>query len=99
MIPVYLAFVGLALASNRRRETKQLWRIIGFSTVAVLISASVIFVDQMPVFDMATPSGPYGVGTFDYSITDNSRLERYAPERNRELFVEEWYPADKDAIG
>ncbi len=98
VIPLYFGFGGLVLASNRRRETKQVWRIIGFSTVAVLISATVIFAYQMPVFVMAAPSGPYGVGAFDYSITDNSRLERFAPERNRELFVEVWYPADKNAI-
>jgi predicted dienelactone hydrolase len=51
----------------------------------------------LPIFSLPEPSGPYAVGTFDYSITDDSRKERYSPTRNRELYVEVWYPAEKSA--
>jgi predicted dienelactone hydrolase len=53
----------------------------------------------LPIFSLPEPSGPYGVGTFEYSITDDSRKERYSPTRNREIYVEVWYPAEKSASG
>jgi predicted dienelactone hydrolase len=65
----------------------------------LLVSASAFLTHQLPVFTLPEPSGPYGVGTFEYSITDDSRKERYSPARNRELYVEVWYPAAKSALG
>ena len=63
------------------------------------MSASAVLTHELPIFSLPEPSGPYGVGTFEYSITDDSRKERYSPTRNRELYVEVWYPAEKSALG
>jgi predicted dienelactone hydrolase len=61
------------------------------------MSASAVLAHQLPIFSLPAPSGPYAVGTFEYSVTDDSRQERYSPTRNRELYVEVWYPANKSA--
>src|SRR5690606_20773880 len=37
-------------------------------------------------------------GTFDYSLTDFSRVEQYDTDRYRELYVEVWYPADPSRL-
>ena len=99
MIPAYVGFGVLLLASLKKSETRPVWRALGALPLFSLISASAVLTHELPVFSLPEPSGPYGVGTFEYSITDDSRKERYAPTRNRELYVEVWYPAEKSASG
>jgi Platelet-activating factor acetylhydrolase, isoform II len=83
------------LASSK--ETKLVWRALGALPLFLLIGASAALTHTMPIFSLPEPEGPFGVGTFEYSITDDSRKERYSPTRNRELYVEVWYPAEKSA--
>jgi predicted dienelactone hydrolase len=99
MIPAYVGFSVLVLASLKRSETRLVWRTLGALPLCFLASASAFLAHQLPVLSLPEPSGHYGVGTFEYSITDESRKERYSPERSRELYVEVWYPADKSAVG
>jgi predicted dienelactone hydrolase len=99
MIPAYGGFGVLLLASLKKRETRPVWRVLGTLPLLLLMSASAVFTHGLPVFSLPKPSGPYAVGTFEYSTTDDSRKERYSPTRNRELYVEVWYPADKSASG
>jgi predicted dienelactone hydrolase len=98
MLPAYLGFTLLMLASLKKTETRALWRRLGAFPLFVLLGGSAFLIQQVPVLSLPAPSGPYGVGTFSYSITDPSRKERYAPDRNREVFVEVWYPADKSGL-
>jgi predicted dienelactone hydrolase len=98
MIPAYLGFAILILAPLKKSGTRPLWRRLGAVPLLLLMIASAFLIHQMPIVTLPAPTGPYGVGTFDYSITDNSRKERYAPERNRELYVEVWYPAEKSRL-
>jgi predicted dienelactone hydrolase len=99
MIPAYLGFGALVLASLKRSESRPVWRALGALALLLLTGASAFLTHEMPVLSLPEPSGPYGVGTFEYSITDHSRKERYSPTRNRELYVEVWYPAEKSTAG
>lgn len=98
MMPAYIGFAALMLASRKRTDTRRSWRVLGSAPLVVLLAASAFLTHQLPIFSLPAPAGPYPVGTFDYSITDVSRVERYAPDRNRELYVEVWYPAEQDSI-
>jgi predicted dienelactone hydrolase len=99
MLAAYVAFVALMLASLKKSETHLAWRTAGALPLALSLLASAFLAHQLPVLSLPEPNGPYAVGTFDYSITDDSRRERYSPERNRELYVEVWYPADETTAG
>jgi predicted dienelactone hydrolase len=98
MLPAYGGLGVLLLASLKKSETRPVWRALGALPLFALMSASAVLTHELPIFSLPEPSGPYGVGTFEYSITDDSRKERYAPARNRELYVEVWYPAEKNAL-
>lgn len=98
MLPAYLALALLMLASLKREKAARVWRTVGAIPLIVFLLASGFLTWQLPIFEIPVPAGPYAVGTFDYSITDDSRIERYAPERNRELYVEVWYPAVKSVV-
>jgi predicted dienelactone hydrolase len=99
MIAAYVGLAVLLLASLKKSETRPGSRALGALPLLLLMGASAVLTHELPIFSLPEPSGPYGVGTFEYSITDDSRKERYAPTRNRELYVEVWYPADKSAAG
>jgi predicted dienelactone hydrolase len=98
MVPAYVGFGVLMMASLKTSNTTLVWRTLGAVPLFLLMSASALLSQALPVFSLPEPSGPYGVGTFEYSITDDARKERYAPTRNRELYVEVWYPAEKSAV-
>jgi len=98
MIPAYVGFGVLMMASLKTSNARVVWRTLGALPLLLLMSASVLLSQALPVFSLPEPSGPYGVGTFEYSITDDERKERYAPTRNREIYVEVWYPAEKDSL-
>jgi predicted dienelactone hydrolase len=97
MTPAYVGLSLLLLAALKKSQTTLGWRALGALPLLLLLTTSAVLTHQMPVLLLPTPTGPYAVGTFDYSITDDSRKERYAPSRNRELYVEVWYPAQKNA--
>ena len=99
MVPAYVGFGALTIASWKKSDTKAVWRGLGALPLLLLLSASALLSHTLPVFSLPVPSGPYGVGTFAYSVTDYARRERYSPTRNREVYVEVWYPAEKSAVG
>jgi predicted dienelactone hydrolase len=99
MIPAYIGFGLVMLAPLKKSETRPARRALAALPLVLLIGASAFLTHQLPVFTLPAPAGPYGVGTFEYSLTDDSRKERYSPTRNRELYVEVWYPAEKSASG
>ena len=94
MLPAYGAFALLCAGVLRSAPAPLRWRVVGSLPLLILLSASSILTVGMPVFTYPEPAGPYAVGTFDYSVTDPQRPERYQPDRSREIYIEAWYPAD-----
>ncbi len=94
MLPAWFALAVLLLATLKQKESSRAWRLLGALPLFLLALLAGVLAHYIPVVSLPAPNGPYAVGTFHYSITDPQRKERYAPERNRELFVEVWYPAD-----
>ncbi len=95
LIPAYLTFIFLALGSLKRAPSKLHWRALAAVPCSILLLISVSLSQLLPVFNLPAPNGPYSIGTFDYTLVDDSRLERFAPENNRELSVLVWYPSAK----
>jgi len=98
LLPAQIAFVLVAVGCLKTSDTKFIWRLLAALPLLVLVVCSALLAQLMPIVSLPEPTGPYGVGTFDFSITDPARIERYSPERNRELYVEVWYPAEKASL-
>lgn len=75
--------------------------VAGFAVILCIICMvlSVALPILLPVFGFPRPSGPFGIGTVTYHWTDSSRREVFSPGKQmpRELMVQVWYPARKDA--
>ncbi len=95
MIPLYVSFVILALSSYKKTDTWLITKVLVTLVVIFMTSLSLLLASQFPVVQLPAPNGEHAVGTFSYSMVDESRIERYAPDKKRELFVQVWYPADK----
>lgn len=95
LIPALVSFVILVFSTLKRTPFKLPGRILLGVPILVLLGLSVILTYLMPILSLPVPEGPYAIGTFDYTITDETRREVYAPENSRELFVQVWYPANK----
>lgn len=98
MIPAYAAFILMLSGLLKKNPTRLVWRLFAAVPLIVLVGCSALLAQLMPIVSLPVPSGPHGVGTFDFSITDSSRVERFAPGRHRELFVEVWYPANMESL-
>lgn len=98
MLPAMLAFAIVVLASLKRSDSRFVWRMLGALPLMILVVASAVLAQLLPVVTLPVPAGPYGVGTFELSITDPARAERYAPDRKRELYLEVWYPAQQEGL-
>ncbi|NQZ22604.1 MAG: hypothetical protein HRT53_11160 [Colwellia sp.] len=95
MILAYTSFGFLALASLKKSKTPRLMKIFATVGVGTFLVLSFFLSSQLPVINLAAPNGPHAVGTFSYSMLDKSRIEHYAPEQKRELYIQVWYPTDK----
>lgn len=94
---LYPAILGIALLSLgllRQGPVSRALRVTGTAVLLLLGLLSGFLALQFPLLKLPEPAGPYGVGTFDYTLVDGSRQELYDPARPRELQVEVWYPAD-----
>lgn len=67
------------------------------SYAAISVAVPLLF----PVFTFAKPEGAFGIGTVAFSWMDEDREETFAAGRGtkRELRIQIWYPADKEARG
>lgn len=98
MLPGQFGFALLALALINGRRAQGLRGALSAGAAILLLGTSALLAHQLPLRSLPEPTGPYAVGTFEYSVTDTARVERFAPERNRELYVEVWYPAARDSV-
>ncbi|NQZ90283.1 MAG: hypothetical protein HRT54_22185 [Colwellia sp.] len=95
LIPSYLVYVVITVVILKFPAMKMWIRNIGRVVAVMFLSISIFLSYQFPVFTLATPSGSYGVGTFNYMETDESRTERFSPKDKRNIYVQVWYPSDK----
>ena len=68
--------------------------------LSVWFTFSVLLPWIIPVFTLPNPSGPYDVGTETFHWVDSTRLEWFTDENPndvREIIVQVWYPAFKNA--
>lgn len=83
----------------KRRSVRNIAALLSaFFYGTVTVAAPLLF----PVFTLDEPAGPYGIGTVAYHWIDNTREETStlaAAGAKRELKVQIWYPASKDAKG
>jgi predicted dienelactone hydrolase len=98
MIPAYVSFIFLVLASYKSTKPPIFLKVLGTFVIATFLTLSLLLVKQLGVFTLPEPTGPYAIGTFNYSLTDKSRVERFAPNQQREVFVQVWYPAEKKRV-
>ncbi|MEX2506746.1 MAG: hypothetical protein WD406_07490 [Pseudohongiellaceae bacterium] len=95
MAPAYIAIGVMGLILLKRRTASFGWRLLGATPVLLLLALTLFLGAQMPVMNLPVPDGPYAVGTFDYTVTDESRRERHQPDRARTLPVNVWYPVNQ----
>ncbi|MBK7897259.1 MAG: hypothetical protein IPJ90_20705 [Anaerolineaceae bacterium] len=98
MIPAYgLTAVFFLLALRWRDGKFQAPRLawLGGLLALLLWLVALALPVAMPVPTLPEPTGPYAVGTFTTFLVDESRPENYttAPNDNRELVAQVWYPA------
>lgn len=93
MYPAYLTVAILGLVALKRHRPGVAWRVVigAFAGLMTALAASLIALMPVPV--LPAPTGPYAVGTFEFSAVDESRRERYDPIHPREIYVQAWYPA------
>ena len=102
MVPAYgLTAVYLLISmrwSSGSAEPHRWGRLIALSGLLGWFVAVALPV-AMPVPRLPDPTGPYAIGTFTTYLVDENRLESYteAPDDNRELVVQVWYPAASEA--
>lgn len=98
MILVYLltaVFLLLAIhwLINQPTAPRLGWLMAVLGLLAWLVAAALPI--AMPVPRLPDPTGSYAIGTFSTYLVDANRPEIYtqAPNDNRELMVQVWYPA------
>lgn len=105
MMPAYLLAFTLSAALSRqqahpptpRSQQNNIRRLVlgGLTGGGVLVFIlSFLLPVFFPVFNLATPSGPYQIGTVSYAWTDTKRQELFSAntEDRRRLVVQVWYP-------
>ncbi len=91
MIPLYVLTLILTILPAFRFDIKP---VASFLTLG-LLAVSTALPMLLPVPKVATPSGPFAVGTTTYEFTDSSRKELYSgKDEARRFMVRAWYPAE-----
>jgi predicted dienelactone hydrolase len=93
MAPAYLLWLGLALSLLLPRAhvaLRSIGVVFGVLVLAIAVGASL----ALPIIELPAPDGPHAVGTTSFNLVDPSRDETAfgAPDRDRELYVQVWYP-------
>jgi len=79
-----------------KNSVKYLFGLFIILIIIVVIGHSVIIPKLIPLSDLPTPSGIYGVGTRIFEWTDESRDEWFTEEIDdkRRIVVQVWYPSE-----
>ncbi len=94
MIPLYALTLILATLAFFHVEIKT---VASFLTVTLLALSTALPI-LLPVPRIASPSGPYVVGTRIYELTDDSRHEIYSgKDEPRRFMIQIWYPSESDS--
>lgn len=74
-------------------------RISSATLLSLLMLTSILFSYLFPIFELPTPTGQFAVGTTEFHLIDENRLETYTknPDDKRQLMVRAWYPAEPKA--
>jgi predicted dienelactone hydrolase len=102
MLVIVLALTTISvirLAGKGQRETlikRKALRVSLFVLVLLVFVVSAAFPILLPIVDLPKPTGPYLVGTTDFSLTDPDRLEQFTSDPNdvRKFVMRVWYPTD-----
>ncbi|MFN8439834.1 MAG: hypothetical protein U0175_03640 [Caldilineaceae bacterium] len=72
--------------------------ILGMVAGLLILSISIALPILVPVFHFPHPTGPYAIGTLTQYWVDTTRKDDFglAPNTQRELMVQIWYPAKND---
>jgi predicted dienelactone hydrolase len=110
LVPLFLfsalALVTMAVAALLRRRSgreprrAKWWLVLpGTAACLLLIAATPVAAWAMPVPVYPEPTGEYAVGTTTFQWTDPNRPEPFspAPDDNRTIVVQLWYPAAQSA--
>lgn len=98
MIPLYALTSLLAISSLIKIFGASDWSTTASYSTFVLLLLSTALPILLPVPKIATPNGPYKVGTSIFEMLDESRQEIYSgKEEPRRFLVQVWYPADVTA--
>ena len=94
---------SLCWKSIRSSSTFNLWKSVRytlFGLSCVVITLTVLLSSCLPVFQLPKLEGPYQVGTFAMSLTDEGREEIYTENGGdkRKILVQFWYPAQVDNV-
>jgi hypothetical protein len=95
LIPSYLVYVFLSVVILKFPIMKMWIRNVGRVVAVIFLSISIFLSYQFSVFTSATPNGSYGVGTFNYMETDETRVERFKSTDKCNIYVQVWYPSEK----
>ncbi len=91
MIPLYVLTLILTILPVFKFDIKPVASFLTLSLLAVSTALPML----LPVPKVATPSGPFAVGTTTYEFTDASRKELYSgKDETRRFMVQVWYPAE-----
>ena len=91
MIPIYVLTIILAILPIFNFDMKP---VAAFLTLG-LLAVSTALPMLLPVPKVATPSGPFAVGTTTYEFTDTARKELYSgKDEARRFMMQVWYPAE-----
>jgi predicted dienelactone hydrolase len=109
MVPTYALLFGLELATlwqlrrgpSRRGQLRRWVRALLTASAVSWWLAAFALPLLLPVPQLPTPTGPYGVGTRIAYLSEEARSDPYSdpPGRPRELMMQVWYPIDPTVSG
>lgn len=93
-----LFLLGQVLADLRRARGRRRAVALRLVSGLLVVGVAAALPLAMPIVRLPSPTGPYGVGSLAYALTDASREEIYGPTPGgpRRMAVRAWYPAERE---
>lgn len=101
MVPAYFSLFLLGSTFFRKRSFNQIRMNRISSSATMLTCAGLALAILVPVATLPAPTGPFKVGTANYSLIDSSRDEIFSgnDRQKRSLPIQVWYPAEAGSAG